>query len=73
MSGSAYTINLYVFVVPSSAVTYMFTTIDLPSIFISWYVASCSFSNVFIPTILDSASAIAPIVTLLVTLSKVYS
>ena len=73
LSGSAFIISLYTFVVPSSAVTGIFTVNVLPSIFISLYVAPSSCSFVFIPTFVVSSSAIAPIVILPAFLSKVYS
>ena len=73
LSGSAFIINVYVFVVPSSAVTGMFTTIHFPSSFIFLYVAPSSCSFVFIPTFVFVSSAIAPIVIVSTFLSNVYS
>ena len=51
----------------------MLTVIDLPSNLTSLYEADFSCSYEFIPTLLESSSAIAPIVTLSTILSKVYS
>ena len=73
LSGNALIINLYSLDVPSSAVTVIYVTIDLPVISTVLYVLDFSAVYVLIATYDVSFLANAPTVTLLVLTSNVYS